>query len=84
MKLSHIIEQRPRDWKTTSYQNVALTVFHTQNIFHHMWKTPRTHSDVLMFEKQFKTMGQICLIISPNDWRQIMQCNVVLTVFHTW
>ena len=38
----HIIEHSPRNWKTTVCQNVALTVFHTQIICHHAWKTHRT------------------------------------------
>ena len=42
MKFSHIIEKSPRDWEATVRQNVALTVFHTQNICHHAWKTLRT------------------------------------------
>ena len=41
MKLSHIIEQSPRDWETTIRQNVFLSTFHTQNIYHHVWKTVR-------------------------------------------
>ena len=39
MKFSHIIEQAPLE--KTVCQNVALTVFHTQNICHHVWKTLR-------------------------------------------
>ena len=42
MKLSDILEQSPQDWETTTNQNVVLTVFHTQNICHHAWKTLRT------------------------------------------
>ena len=42
MKFSHNIEHSPRDWETTVCQNVSLTVFHTQNICHHAWKTHRT------------------------------------------
>ena len=41
MKFCHIIEQSPCDWESTVCQNVALTVFHTQNISHHAWKTLR-------------------------------------------
>ena len=37
MKFSHIIEQSPRNWETTMCPNVALTVFHTQNMYHHVW-----------------------------------------------
>ena len=42
MIFSHIIEQSPRDWEITVCQNVALIVFHTQNICHYAWKTLRT------------------------------------------
>ena len=42
MKFSHILEQSPRAWETTMHQNVVLTIFHTQNICHHAWKTFKT------------------------------------------
>ena len=42
MNLLDILEQSPWDWETTTRQNVVLTIFHTQNIFHHVWKTVRT------------------------------------------
>ena len=42
MKFSHILEQSPRDWEITMHQNIVLTIFHTQNICHHAWKTVRT------------------------------------------
>ena len=42
MQFSHIIEQYPRHWETNMRQNLVLTVFHTQNIYHHVWKTIRT------------------------------------------
>ena len=42
MKLSHILEQSPRNWETTMRQNVFLTIFHTQYICHRAWKTVRT------------------------------------------
>ena len=42
MKFSHILEQSPRNWDTTMRQNVVLTIFHTQNLHHHGWKTVRT------------------------------------------
>ena len=42
MKFSHIVEQSPRNWKTTMRQNEVLTIFHTQIIFHHAWKTVKT------------------------------------------
>ena len=42
MKLSHIIVQSPCDWETTLHQNVVVTIFHTQNICHHAWKTVKT------------------------------------------
>ena len=42
MTFSHILEQSPRDWETTMHQNLVLTIFHTQNIHHHAWKTVRT------------------------------------------
>ena len=41
MKCSYILEQSPRGWKTTMRQNLVLTIFHTQNICHHAWKTVR-------------------------------------------
>ena len=42
MQFSHIIEQSPRNWEATMRQNVVLTIFHTQNIYHHVWKTVKT------------------------------------------
>ena len=42
MQFSYIIEQSPRDWETTMRQNLVLKIFHTQNIYHHVWKTVRT------------------------------------------
>ena len=42
MQFSHIIEEPPRNWETTMHQNVVLTIFHTQNIHHYVWKTVRT------------------------------------------
>ena len=42
MTFSHILEQSPRHWETTIRQNVVLTILHTQNIYHHVWKTVRT------------------------------------------
>ena len=42
MQFSDIIEQSPPDWETTMCRNVVLTIFHTQNIYHHAWKTVRT------------------------------------------
>ena len=42
MTFSHILDSSPRDWETTMCQNVVLTIFHTQNIRHHVWKTVRT------------------------------------------
>ena len=41
MKFSYNLEQSPRDRETTMRQNVVLTIFHTQNICHHAWKTVR-------------------------------------------
>ena len=42
MQFSDILEQSPSDWEITVRQNVFLTIFHTQNIYHHVWKTVRT------------------------------------------
>ena len=39
---SHIMEHSPRHWETTMQQNVVLTIFHTENIHHNVWKTVRT------------------------------------------
>ena len=39
ISFSHNIEQYSRNWETTMRQNVILTVFHTQNIYHLLWKT---------------------------------------------
>ena len=41
MQFSHIIEQSPRNWETSMRLNVFLTILHTQNIHHHVWKTFR-------------------------------------------
>ena len=42
MKFSHNIEQSPRDLETTVRQNLFLTVFQTQKLFHYVRKTVRT------------------------------------------
>ena len=42
MQFSHIIEQSPCNWETTMRWNVVLTIVHTQNIYHPVWKTIRT------------------------------------------
>ena len=42
MQFSHITEQSPRDWETTTCPNEVLTIFHAKNIYHHVWKTVRT------------------------------------------
>ena len=39
MQFSIILEQSPGDWETAMRQIVVLTLFHTQNIYHHVWKT---------------------------------------------
>ena len=44
MKLVYVLGKSPRDWKKTMHQNAVATIFHTQNICHHVWKiviTPR-------------------------------------------
>ena len=35
----HIIELSPRNWETTMRHNIVLTVFPTQNVNHHVWKS---------------------------------------------
>ena len=42
MIFSHILKQSPLNWETSVCQNVALTVFHAQNIRHHALQTLRT------------------------------------------
>ena len=98
MKFCHIREQSPCNWETNVCQNVALTVFHTQNICHHAWKTLRIplwcfgvpQSRGRRFKKQEKLwdifVPQFISISwpSPHDWKPTMHCNVVLTVFHAW
>ena len=34
--------QSPRNWKKPMHQNAVPTIFHTQNICHHVWKIVRT------------------------------------------
>ena len=51
--------------------NIVLTIFHTQNIHHHVWKTARTtlQSNVGLqlrgegHEMENQTVGQICPIV---------------------
>ena len=100
MKFFHIIEQFPGYWETTVCQNEILTVFHTQNICHHVWKTLRT---ILwgFFVLQFRGEGlkskenygiDFSHSFSPfndlfstiGDQHSTMHCNGVMTVFHTW
>ena len=42
MKCLYILEEFPRNWKTTVHQNVVPKKFHTQKIRCHAWKTVRT------------------------------------------
>ncbi len=42
MILSYILEQSPCNWETTMHQNVVMTIFHTQNVYHHVWRIVRT------------------------------------------
>ena len=63
MKFSHNIERYP-----CHCGNVALTVFHTQNIHHHMWKTVRTTLQCIVGlqwrgegHEMEKNCGKICL-----------------------
>ena len=97
MKCSHILEQSPWDSETTIRPNVVLTVFPTQNICHHAWKTLRTklwcfvylqsRGEGLKSKENYGTdLYQFFSILWPfsHNWRPIMHCDVVLTVFHTW
>ena len=42
MKFVYVLGQSPRNWKTTMHQNAVLTIFHTQNICHHVCKIFKT------------------------------------------
>ena len=65
MQLSLILEESPRYLERTMRQNVVLTVFHIQNIYHHLWKTVRTSLQCIVglqswgkgheMEKNYKT-----------------------------
>ena len=80
MKFSHILERSPRDWETTMRQNVVLTVFHTQNICHSVWKTLRTtfwcfiflqsQGEGLKGKKNFVPEFSLLFKPSPRDWRK--------------
>ena len=62
MTCSHILEQSPRDWETTTRPNVVLTVFHTQNIRPHAWKLSEPHNDVSFFSnpgRRFEKQGKL-------------------------
>ena len=70
MQFSHNIEQFPHDGETTMRQNIVLTIFNTQNIYHHVWKTFRTtlQSNIGLQSQGEghewrKTLGQICSIV---------------------
>ena len=39
---TRIIEQFTRHWETTMRQNVVLTIFHTQNMYEHVWNAVGT------------------------------------------
>ena len=42
MTFVYVLGQSPSDWKTTTNQNAVPTIFHTQQICHHVWKIVRT------------------------------------------
>ena len=52
VKFFHILKQSPCNWETTMHQNVFPTIFHTQSIRHHAWKTvnllPAIHCNVVL------------------------------------
>ena len=67
MKFSHNIEQSPRDLETTMRQNLFLTVFQTQKLFHYVRKTVRTTLQCIVGLQSRgegheikKNVGQIC------------------------
>ena len=73
---SQCIEQSPCNWETNMHQNIVLTIFHAQNIFHHMWKTVKTTLHyIICLQSLGEMMRQICPIVLNcfsnilPDWR---------------
>ena len=97
MKLSHIIEQSPCNWETTMRRNGVLTIFHSQNIYHHAWKTVRTTLQCIVglqlreegykMEKKFRTNQSNSFPYISNLLPRIGEqrnIKVVLSVFYAW
>ena len=90
MKSSHILEQSLLNWETFMRQNVVLTILHTQNIYHHVWKTVRATSHCIVGlqsqgngqEMEKKTYFSLFFQPSPQDWRTTNHQSVILRVFH--
>ena len=66
----NVLGQSPRDWKKPMHQNAVLTIFHTQNICHHVWKIVRTTLQCIVVlqsrgddPKSYETRVQICHIV---------------------
>ena len=93
MKCFHVLERSPRDWKSTMRQSVVLTVFHTQNICHSVWKNLRTtlwcfvflqsRGEGLKSKENYGTKFYLLFKPSPRDWRKRKHQSVVLRNFHT-
>jgi hypothetical protein len=78
-------------------QNGVLTIFHTQNVYHHAWKTVRTTLQCIVglqlgeegheMEKKFRTNLSHSfpyisnLLLGIGEQRNI---KVVLSVFYAW
>ena len=67
--------------------NVALTVFHTQNLSNHTFFILCSPFPGRRCDKQGKLRHRFVPQFfwpSPRNWRPTMHCNVVLTVFLVW
>ena len=67
IKCSRNMKEMHGHFRTVSSGNVVLTIFPTQNTYHHVWKTVRTSLQCIVGlqsqgkgHEMRKTMGQIC------------------------
>ena len=66
----NVLGQSPHNWKRTMHQYEVPTIFHTQNIRHHVWKIVRTIFQCIIGLQspgegleRYETRGQICPLV---------------------
>ena len=73
MTFLYVLSQSPCDWWTPIHPNLVLTIFHTQNIYHHVCNTVRT---TFWYIVVLQSRGPSPLQLENNNW-----IIVVLTIF---